>query len=184
MFKSFSASLAGGKLPASFRTDPGAPTPIRQAVRLMYAGAAVSVVSLILTVISSFSLKQNLIASNAQNLKDHKVTMGQISTFATASITYAIVIEIAAVALWIWMAKLNEAGRSWARITSTVFFAIWTFYAYSNVNSLKGGMFISVSLIVSLALLLALWGIGVATIALLWRPVSTAYFKARSQSSR
>ena len=62
-----------------------------------------------------------------------------------------------AIALWIWMAKLNEAGRSWARITSTIFFAIWTFYAYSSVNSLKGGMLISVTLIISLALLVGLF---------------------------
>jgi hypothetical protein len=28
------------------------------------------------------------------------------------------------VGLWIWMAQMNKAGKNWARITSTVFFAI------------------------------------------------------------
>jgi hypothetical protein len=167
------------RLVAFFTPDPGVPRPIQQAVRLMYAGAAVSTVSLILSIISSFSLKNDLISANAANLADHKVTMSQINSLATAGIVYAIVVGIASIALWIWMAKMNEAGRSWARITASVFCALWAFYSWVNINSLNGSVAITVSLIISLALLLAILVIGVASIYLVWRPVSTAYYKAQ-----
>jgi hypothetical protein len=181
MFKTFSTPLtSGGRLSAAFRTDPAAPPPIRTAVRVMYIGAAVSAISLILSVISSFSLKNDLISANQANLKDGKVTMSQINSLATAGIVYAIVIGLASIALWIWMGKMCEAGRGWARIASTVFFALWSFYSWVNINSLKGSVTVTGSLIVSLALLLGLWLIGAVAIYFLWRPVSTAYFKSRA----
>jgi hypothetical protein len=183
MFKTLSTPLAsGGRLSAAFRTDPAAPNPIRQAVRLMYVGAAVSAISLILSVISSFSLKNDLISANAQNLKDHKVTMSQIDSLATAGIVYAIVVGLLSIGLWIWMGKMCEAGRSWARISSTVFFALWSFYTWVNLNSLKGtSVTVTASLLVSLALLLGIWVIGAVAIYYLWRPISTAYFKAQAK---
>ena len=185
MFKSLTASLgSSGKLPAILRPDPGAPVPLRQAALWMYAGAGVNAISLILSVIVSFSLKNDLISANAQNLKNGKVTMTQINNLVTASIVYSIVVGLAAVALWIWMAKANAAGRGWARISATVFFALWSIYVWINVNALKGGMTVTVSLLISFGLLLAIWVIGVATIYLLWRPVSTAYFKAQAASRR
>lgn len=180
MFKTFSTSLAsGGKLSAAFGTDPAAPRPIQQAVRCMYAGAAVSTISLILSVIFSFSFKSGLISANAQNLKDHKVTMSQITSFANEEIISQIVFGVIAVALWIWMAKMNGAGRSWARISSTAFFALFTIDTFITINSIKGGVSVTASWLLSMALLLATWIIGVVTIALLWRPVSTAFFKAQ-----
>ncbi len=172
---------AVGRVAAFFRADPGIPRPMQQAVRLMYAGAAVSAVSLILAVVSSFSLKSDLVSANAANLKDGKVTMSQIDSLATAGIVYAIVVGIASVLLWIWMAKMNQAGRGWARISASVFCLLWAIYTWINVNSLNGSVSVTVSLIVSLALLLGIFVIGVATIYLLWRPVSTAYYKAQQQ---
>ena len=185
MFKSITATLgSGAKLPAILRTDPGAPAPVRQAALWMYTGAAVNTISLILSVFGAFSLKSDLISANQQNLRDGKVTMAQINNLATASIVYAIVVGLAAIALWIWMAKMNAAGRGWARISATVFFGLWSIYAWININALKGGMTVTVSLLISLALLLAIWVIGVGATYLLWRPVSTAYFRAQAASKR
>lgn len=148
----------------------------------MQAGAAVSTLSLIFTVISSFSLKSNMMSANAQKLKTHQVTASQISNTATALIVYTIVIGLLSIGLWVWMARKNEAGRSWARITASAFFGLWSLYTYSVLGELHGGVTVTATLIVSLILILALWVIGVAIMFLLWRPPSTAYFRAESPS--
>ena len=186
MFKSFTAS--DKKQPAKrARTRPadlaGAPTPpepVHRAVRLMQAGAVVSTLSLIFTVIGSFSLKHNMMTANAQKLQDHQITASQISSTATGLIVYTIVIGLVSIGLWLWMARMNEAGRRWARITASVFFALWSLYTYSVLGELHGGVTVTATLIVSLILILALWVIGAVTVFYLWRPVSTAYFKTQS----
>ena len=181
MFKSFTAS---DKKPSarSGRAQPegqGPPVPVRRAVRLMQAGAVGSAISLIFTVIGSFSLKSNMISANAQKLKDHHITTSQISNTATALIVYTIIVGLFSIGLWLWMARKNEAGRNWARITASVFFALWSLYTYSVLGELHGGVTVTGTLIVSLILILGLWVVGVATVFQLWRPTSTAYFKSQ-----
>ena len=183
MFKSSTASYK--KQPAKpGRTGPadlaGPPAPVQRAIRLMQAGAAVSTLSLIFTVIGSFSLKHNMMTANAQKLADHQITASQISSTATGLIIYTIVIGLVSIGLWLWMARMNEAGRRWARITASAFFALWSLYTYSVLGELHGGVTVTGTLIVSLILILALWVIGAATVFYLWRPASTAYFRAQS----
>lgn len=185
MFKSFTASdkkltARQGKTRPQGQEAP--PAPLRRAVRLMQAGAVGSALSLIFTVIGSFSLKSNMMSANAAKLKDHQITASQISNTATALIVYTIVVGLAAIGLWLWMARMNEAGRSWARITASVFFGLWSIYTYSVLGELHGGVTVTGTLIISLVLILALWVIGVAAVFYLWRPASTAYFKGQSPS--
>lgn len=186
MFKSFTASdkkqpakprRAG---PADLAAPPAPPAPLHRAVRFMRAGAVASGLSLIFTVIGSFSLKHNMMTANAQKLQQHQITASQISSTATGLIIYTILIGLVSIGLWLWMARMNEAGRRWARITASVFFALWSLYTYSVLGELHGGVTITATLIVSLILILALWVIGAATVFYLWRPASTAYFKAQS----
>src|SRR5580704_14851867 len=173
MFKSFTTS--DKKQPAKpGRTGPAdlaaPPPPLHRAVRLMQAGAVVSTLSLIFTVIGSFSLKHNMMTANAQKLQDHQITASQISSTATGLIIYTIIIGLVSIGLWLWR----------ARITASVFFALWSLYTYSVIGELHGGVTVTGTLIVSLILILALWVIGAATVFYLWRPASTAYFKAQS----
>ena len=186
MFKSFTASdkkqpaKPGRTGPADLAAPPAPPAAVHRAVRLMQAGAAVSTLSLIFTVIGSFSLKHNMMTANAQKLQQHQITESQISNTATGLIIYTILIGLVSIGLWLWMARMNEAGRRWARITASVFFALWSLYTYSVLGELHGGVTVTATLIVSLILILALWVIGAATVFYLWRPASTAYFKAQS----
>lgn len=181
MFKSF----AGSDKKPSARPgrpqpqDQAPPPPVRRAVRLMQAGAVGSAISLIFTVIGSFSLKSNMMSANAAKLKDHQITASQISNTATALIIYTIVIGLVSVGLWLWMARKNEQGRNWARITASVFFGLWSLYTYSVLGELHGGVTVTGTLIVSLILILGLWVVGAVTIFQLWRPASTAYFKSQ-----
>ena len=186
MFKSFTASdkkqpaKPGRTGPADLAGPPAPPAPVHRAARLMQAGAVVSTLSLIFTVIGSFSLKHNMMTANAQKLQDHQITASQISSTAKGLIVYTILIGLVSIGLWLWMARMNEAGRRWARITASVFFALWSLYTYSVIGELHGGVTVTATLIVSLILILALWVIGAATVFYLWRPASTAYFKAQS----
>ena len=160
------------------------PATVRRAVRFMQAGAIGGALSLLFNVIGSFSLKSNMMTANAQKLKDHQITASQISSTATAVIVYTIIVGLVSIGLWLWMARMNAAGRNWARITASVLFGLWSLYTYSVIGELHGGVTITVTLIISMVLILALWVIGVATIFQLWRPASTAYFKAvREQSN-
>jgi len=161
-----------------------APSTVRRAVRFMQVGAIGSALSLLFNVIGSFTLKSNMMTANAAKLKDHQITASQISSTATALIVYTIVVGLVSIGLWLWMARMNAAGRSWARITASVLFALWSLYTYSVLGELHGGVTITVTLIISMVLIIALWVIGVATIFQLWRPASTAYFKAVKDQSR
>lgn len=159
------------------------PATVRRAVRFMQAGAIGGALSLVFNVIGSFSLKSNMMTANAAKLKDHQVTASQISNTATALIIYTIIVGLISIGLWLWMARMNAAGRNWARITAAVLFALWSLYTYSVIGELHGGVTITATLIISMVLIIALWVIGVATIYQLWRPASTAYFKAVKDES-
>jgi uncharacterized membrane protein (DUF2068 family) len=184
MFKSFTAS--DKKLTA--RSEPNRsqgqapPETVRRAVRLMQAGAVASALSLIFAVISSFSLKSNMMSANAQKLRAHQITEATINNTATALIIYTIFVGLISIGLWLWMARTNEAGRNWARITATVFFGLWSLYTYSVLGELSGGVTVTATLLLSLILVVVLWVIGVVAIFQIWRPASTAYFKASAQS--
>jgi hypothetical protein len=151
-----------------------APAPVRTAVKLMYAGAAVSAVPLLITLASigdtsSYHLRWN----------DHNLTAAQISHLRPLLITVGILVGLIVPAVWLWMARANKRGRNWARIVSTVLFcwatlqllgaftALPVIHARPGVEvpSLLGGMLA--------------WLLGGAAVWLLWRPDSSAFFKAR-----
>jgi hypothetical protein len=74
------------------------------------------------------------------------------------------------VVLWLWMAWKCRAGRPWARVLSTVLFAVATI---GTVIALAGstGAWGLLGAIVS-------WFIGLAVIVLLWQRSSSFYFRA------
>jgi hypothetical protein len=177
MFKSFADRLparsAGGKGAVD---GPEPPAPLQWAIKLMLAGAAASTVFLVFAVIVTSNVKSALLKWNASLPKGKQYTVSQISNAANSYIVTTIIIGLLAIALWLWMARMNRAGRSWARITASVFFALWTYYVYTSIGSTHGsGTFIS-----ALVLVLIIWVIGLASLFFLWRPQSTVFFKSRS----
>jgi len=174
MFRSFIANdsrlLGGGGSVA----QPEPPVSVQKAVRLMLAGAAASTVFLIFGVIVTANVKSALTAWNATLPAKQQYTATQISNAATSYIVSTIIVGLIAIALWLWMARMNNRGRSWARITATVFFALWTFYTYQNIGGTRG----SATFIAALAIILVIWLIGIASLYYMWRPDSTAYYKS------
>ena len=119
MYENYPSTGADGGLP---ETPPGqeAPNSVQTAVRLMYAGAGISAVSFILGLVTIGSVRHALEKQNPT------YSASKISALVNAEIAIVIVAGIIGVGLWLWMAWANKRGKNWARITGTVFFALYT----------------------------------------------------------
>jgi hypothetical protein len=177
MFKSLVAS--GRKLTSgSSQTSDGSapPASMQWAVKLMQAGAAASTVYLIFSVAIASTVKSSLTKWNATQPKAKQLTSAQISTAATDLIVSIIIVGLISIALWLWMARKNNEGKTWARITSTVLFLLWSYYTYNSIASTRG----AATLIASTVIVLVIWVIGLGALFMLWRQESSAYFKEKN----
>jgi hypothetical protein len=134
---------------------PPSPRTVRAAVRLMCAGAAVTTLGLIISIISL-----PLIGRSAATLR----LLGRSQPLPVA-ITVGIVGGLVLTALWLWMARANGQGRNSARILSTVLFCLATLHLFGNNG------------VVQVVFAVLTWVIGLAAVWLLWRPTSNAFFK-------
>ena len=142
---------------------PQAPQSVLNAVKLMYAGAAVSTVSLIISLVSIGGTKDAIRKARPS------LTPAQVNQLNTFIIALAVVSGVIGVALWLWMAQKNGQGRSWARILSTVLFGLATldmFGVLSQPKTVLGLVFPALT-----------WLIGLGAVILLWRRESSEFFK-------
>jgi hypothetical protein len=142
---------------------PPAPTPVQNAVKLMYAGAAVSTVSLIIS-LANFGGTKEAIKKARPSL-----TAAQVNQLNTFIITLAIVSGVIGIALWLWMARANSQGKNWARVVSTVLFGLATLDLFGVVSQ--------PATLIGLVFPVLTWLIGLGAVILLWRKESTAFFK-------
>lgn len=150
---------------------PPAPAPVLTAVKLMYAGAAVSGAGLIIGL--ALIIVDIAVAARGQFL-GHSLAAQQ-----PLVITVWIVSGLVVIALWLWMARTTGRGRNWARIVSTVLFGLATLQLPGDftqpVN--HAGLGATVLYYGGTVLFVAVWLIGAAAVWLLWRPASSAFFK-------
>ena len=151
-----------GQMPEPVRPEP--PDSVLTAVKLMYAGAIVSALSLIVGVATIGSLRSALKRANPS------YTASQLHTAEVAGVVFIVVLGLIGIGLWIWMAMANKRGANWARIVATVFFGLDTL-------SLVAGFARPAALLSRLVGLL-IWLIGLGAIVLLWRRESSEYFSA------
>jgi hypothetical protein len=145
---------------------PPAPPSVQNAVKLMYVGAAVSTVSLLISLLSIGGTKDAIRKARPS------LTAAQVNQLNTFIITLAIVSGVIGVALWLWMSRANGQGKNWARIFSTVLFAlapIDLFGVLSQPKTLLGLVFPVLT-----------WLVGLGAIILLWRRESTEFFKPQA----
>jgi hypothetical protein len=151
---------------------PAAPAPVLTAVKLMYAGAAVSAVELIIGL--ALIIVDIKAAARGQFL-GHSLTAPQMRPLI---ITVWIVFGLAVITLWLWMARANGQGRNWARILSTVLFGLATLQlGHPQPQGSPAGFGVTVLYYGVTALFVAAWLVGAAAVWLLWRPASSAFFK-------
>ena len=151
---------------------PLAPAPVLTAVRLMYAGAAVSTAGLIIGL--ALIIVDIKAAARGQFL-GHSLTAPQMRPLI---ITVWIIFGLAEIALWMWMAQANGQGRNWARIVSTVLCGLATLQLlHPQPQGSPAGFGATVLYYGVTVLFVAAWLVGAAAVWLLWRPASSAFFK-------
>ena len=152
---------------------PAPPAPVRTAIRLMYAGAVVSAVELMIGL--ALIIIDIQVAARGQFL-GHSLTAPQARPLV---ITVWIVFGLVMIALWLWMVRENGQGQNWARILSTVLFGLATLQlrgAFTQPVS-HAGFGVTALYYGSIVLFVAAWLVGAAAVWLLWRPASRAFFK-------
>jgi hypothetical protein len=144
---------------------PPAPPSVLNAVKLMYVGAAISTVSLIISLIDISGTKAAIRKARPS------LTAAQVNQLNTFIITLAIVSGVIGVALWLWMARANSQGRNWARILSSVLFGLATLDLYGVLSQPKT--------VLGLVFPVLTWLVGLGAVIFLWRKESTEFFKPR-----
>ena len=155
--------------------DSVIPQSVRRAARLMLTGGALTALVGIFLIIATIADKNALVDSSGKKLSTGEFSGG----VALVVVEYVIVVT-----MWVLMARYNRAGRGWARIVASIFAAYSTYTSYGLVNGLTGGESITVVELVYIISTLLVWGIGVVSIAMVWRSESGVYFKARSAVAR
>jgi hypothetical protein len=151
----------GAQMPEAQR--PPAPASVRNAVKVMYAGAVASLVYAIVF-IATLSATKSAIEQHSPQL-----TTSQVNGMQQALITSAIVGGLIGAGLWIFIARACKRGRSWARITGTVLFGI-------DTVGVLGGLTIPFAVPVKV-FALVVWLLGLAAVTFLWRGSSGAFFR-------
>jgi len=140
---------------------PPAPAPVLSAAKLMYAGAAVSAITLIISMAIAID---DVTAAARGRWLSYSLTPAVLSQHKPLIITLVMVSGLAVIALWLWMARANGQGRNWARILSTVLFGLATLELTANHGLAR--LFWAIT-----------WLAGLGAVWLLWRPASSAFFK-------
>lgn len=139
--------------PPSVAAGP-APAPVENAVRLMFARAALTALGLIALLATKSSLRDQLRKSNAD------VSADRLDSLTNTAITIGIVVGIIFIVLYVLLALQVRKGKNWARIVTWVLAALGVLGALaafrqdsppiSRVLALLGGI-IDLAIIVLLA---------------------------------
>jgi len=154
---------AGDANPVGPVGRPPAPPSVLNAVKLMYAGAGLSALGLILEFIGLSGLKKALKDANPS------LTTTQVHSLEVATVAIFAIVGLIGIGLWIWMAFANKAGNNWARIVSSVLFGLDTIFLLLGISrtGLQLGNVVSI----------LVWLAGLGAIVFLWRRESSEFFQ-------
>jgi len=141
------------------------PQSVANAVKLMYAGAVISAIEVIISLTTIGSLKSAIVKAYPH------YSAAKVHDLEVAGIAEIVVSGLIGIALWLVVARLNAAGRNWARIVASVLFGINTIELISLVAQPHA--------LIGILFAVLLWLAGLGAIVLLWRRESSAYFRAR-----
>jgi hypothetical protein len=142
---------------------PPAPPSVQNAVKLMYVGAAVSTVSLLISLLSIGDTKDAIRKARPT------LSAAQVNQLNTFIITLAIVSGVIGVALWLWMARANGQGKNWARIMSTVLFGLATIDLFGVLSQPKT--------LLGLVFPVLTWLVGLGAVFMLWRRENNDFYR-------
>lgn len=162
---------SSGQQPPDETQRPPIPNSVQTAVKFMYAGAALSAIELIVGLATIGSLKRAIQQAGQRAGKHYTPT--QVHQLEVTSVVFAVIVGVIAIGLWIWMARANQAGHSYARITGTVFFGLSTLFLFLSLARPHVGVGLIFNLLV--------WLAGLGAVILLWRKESGPYFSPRTR---
>jgi hypothetical protein len=142
-----------------------APPSVLRAVKVMYAGVAASLIGIVIDM-TTLSATRAAIIKHSPTL-----TTAQVNSAEHVEIGLFIASGLIGAALWLWMAQSCRAGKGWARIVSTVLFAIDTLAVLITAAGTTGGG-------LTRAYGLVVWLVGLIAIILLWQRASSGYFRS------
>ena len=154
--------------PPPLQGEPDPPPSLATAVKGMYVGAALSAIGILVSLTQRDAIRDQL------EENDSSLTQDELDTAVNVGLAFSVIIGVIVVGLWIWMARSNERGHTWARTTATVLGAL---NILSLLGSLAMGQMTPVSAIVGVLSLILAAGI----LYLLYRPDSSEYYRARSR---
>lgn len=146
------------------------PQTLRRAAILMYVGAAISLITGLIPLMFRDSIRDAVIEN------DSSLSPEDVDAAVNVTAGFGVVVGLIGVALWLWMASANKAGKSWARVVATVLGGLNILFTLLSLSTGGGG----IALIFNLASI-ALAGY---ILYLLYRPESSAYYAVRSNKQR
>ncbi|MGH9235705.1 MAG: hypothetical protein ACRD0R_20495 [Acidimicrobiales bacterium] len=145
------------------------PPSIVTAVRLMWLGAGLSALGILLTFFQTDALRDAIEDS------DSSLTPSEVDSAVAVGVGFGVVVGLIGVGLWLWMASANGQGKSWARVVATVLGALNVVGAIFSLAVNPATAMSAVLTIVSLIL-------AVVILVLLYRPESSRFYEARSRT--
>jgi hypothetical protein len=142
------------------------PRSVRNAVNLMYLGAALELLTLIVALLSRGSMKAAILSRHPF------YTATQLHRAEGARTVILVIGALIGVALWLWMAWANGRGHNWARVVSAVFFGIATLDLLLSFTQVLGVADRIVGVVV--------WLVGLAAIVLLFGRESAPFYARRA----
>jgi hypothetical protein len=140
-----------------------APTSVLTAVKIMYAGAVVSVLHAVVYVATQGADK------TAIERRYRHMPAGTVSTLTHVTVIAGVVVCLLGAVGFAWIARSCKSGRNWARVTASVLAVLGVLAAVYDLVSPRAAAVTVVSFAVCL--------IGLVAVVLLWRGSSSAYFK-------
>jgi hypothetical protein len=150
-----------GQLPGT--SQPAVPPAVRVAVRVMYAGAAASVIHAVVVLATPGAMRTAIEQKHPYQSASTLSTLSMITVITTA------VLALIGAVLFIWIARACLRGKSPARITAAVFAALGFLLVIYDVSAGRSAVSLILSFVVE--------AIGLASVAFLWLPSSGAYFR-------
>ncbi|RMI35102.1 hypothetical protein EBN03_01915 [Nocardia stercoris] len=157
------------------------PATVRRAFYAMLAGAVMSAVGVVVTVIQMPQTIDRAVKNAGLQTGTKPLDHRAVHDIAYVSAAAAVVMGVLQVGLWIWMAFANRAGKNWARVTSTVFFGISTLSTLVGLMSLAVTSLAPSSSVTGLSASVSalMWVAGLGAVIQLWHKDSRPYFAPR-----
>ena len=156
---------SSGQAPAPQR--PPLPTSVRTAIRLMYVGASLTFIELVVGLSTIGGLRARIV----QHYPHY--TASQVHSLEVGTVVGLVLEGVVAIGLWLWMARASGAGRNYARVTGTVFFGLNTLFLLLGLRSPQVGL--------GLVFYVLVWLAGLGAVIMLWRSESAPWFSQPRQ---